>query len=71
LISNLISGNTVEVSSPGVYDYSIYDFNGKTLANGKLTNGSNSITASGMSGGMYIIRFTNGSEQWMDKFVRQ
>lgn len=71
LISNLISGNTVEVSSPGVFNYSIYDFNGKTLGNGKLTNGSNNITANGISGGMYIIRFTNGSEQWMDKFVKQ
>lgn len=71
LISNLISGNTLEVSSPAVFNYSIYDFNGKTLANGKLTNGSNSITAFGISAGMYIIRFANGNEQWMDKFVKQ
>jgi hypothetical protein len=71
LISNLISSNTVEVSSPGVYNYSIYDFNGRTLVNGRLTNGSNNITAPGITGGMYIIRFTNGNEQWMDKFVKQ
>lgn len=71
LISNLINNNSVEVLSPGVFIYSIHDFNGKTLANGKLINGSNNITTPGITGGMYIIRFTNGSEQWMDKFVKQ
>jgi|GEM_PF-754480 hypothetical protein len=71
LISNLVNGNRVEVSSPGVFNYSIYDLNGKMLVNGKPTNGSNNITALGITGGMYIIRFTNGSEQWMDKFVKQ
>ncbi|MBI5856178.1 MAG: T9SS type A sorting domain-containing protein [Sphingobacteriales bacterium] len=71
LISNLISSNAIEVSSPGEYDYSIYDFNGKNLLKGKLTTGSNNITVPGASGGMYLIRFTNNTGQWIDKFVRQ
>jgi Secretion system C-terminal sorting domain len=71
LISNLINNNTIEVSSPGVYNYSIYDLNGKTLVQGKLANGSNIINTGSITTGMYIVRFTNGTEQWMEKLVRQ
>jgi hypothetical protein len=71
LISNLINTGAIEVSSPGIYNYIVYDLNGKTLVQGKLTNGSNMINAGNISNGMYIVRFTNGTEQWMEKFVRQ
>lgn len=71
LISNLINSGSIEVSSPGVYNYSIYDLNGKTLAQGKLVNGSNIINAGSITNGMYIVRFTNGAEQWMEKLVKQ
>lgn len=73
IISSLVNSSAVEVSSPGNnYEYALYDLNGKTLALGKLQTGSNNITATGMAaGGMYIIRFTNGPEQWMEKFVKQ
>ena len=71
LISNLINTSAIEVSSPGIYNYFIYDLNGKTLVQGKLYNGSNMINAGTITNGMYIIRFTNGTEQWMEKFVRQ
>ncbi len=70
LISNLINTGAIEVSSPGLYNYSIYDLNGKTLVQGKLANGSNIINAGSMTNGMYIVRFTKGAEQWMEKFVR-
>ncbi|MEK7227096.1 MAG: T9SS type A sorting domain-containing protein, partial [Bacteroidota bacterium] len=73
IISSLVNGAAVEVSSPGNnYDYALYDLNGKTLALGKLQTGSNNITAQGIiTGGMYFIRYTNGAEQWIDKFVKQ
>jgi hypothetical protein len=70
LISNLISSD-MEVSSPGVYDYSVYDLNGKTMAQGKLTNGSNIINTGRIANGMYMVRFTNGTEHYMEKFVKQ
>ena len=66
LISNLINSSTIEVSSPGVYSYSIYDLNGKTLVQGKLANGSNIINTGSITSGMYIVRFSNGTEQWME-----
>jgi len=71
LISNFINSNSIAVNSPGNYSYAIYDLNGKTIAKGQITNGSNNITASNMSAGIYMIRFVNGSEQLTDKFIRQ
>ncbi len=71
IISTLVNNNDIEVSSPGSYDYSVFDLNGKTLAHGKLQTGSNNIQVPGMTGGMYMIRFTNGTEQWIDKYVKQ
>jgi Secretion system C-terminal sorting domain len=71
LISNLFNTGNIEVSSPGVYNYSIYDLNGKTLVQGKLTNGSNIINTGSITSGMYLVRFTNGTEQYIEKMVRQ
>lgn len=71
LISNLINADAIEVSSPGVYSYAIYDLNGKTLVQGKLANGSNIINTGSITSGMYIVRFSNGTEQWMEKLLRQ
>lgn len=70
LLNNLISSNTVIVSSRGNYNYSIIDFNGKTIISGRLLNGINNINA-GMITGMYVIRFTNIDQQWTDKLLRQ
>lgn len=72
LVSNLVNTNILGVTSQGVYDYFIYDMNGKTVGKGLLKNGFNSITAPGITnGGMYVIRFTNATEVWTEKFVRQ
>ena len=70
LVSNITNDNIV-ANSPGSYSYAIYEFNGKTISKGLLINGLNTINASSLAGGMYIIRFSNGTEQWIDKFVKQ
>lgn len=70
LVSNMVS-NTVTVNSPGQYDYAVYEYSGKTVAKGKLSNGLNNINTAAITGGMYIIRFSNGIEQTADKFVKQ
>lgn len=70
LINNLVADGTIAVSSPGNFTYTIYDFSGKPVNKGQLTNGINTIHTS-IATGMYIIRFTNGIEQWTDKLVRQ
>ena len=70
LLSNLVNG-TITVTSPGNYNYTIYDLNGKQAARGQLTPGMNQISSSGISSGMYIIQFTDNTNSWTDKFVRQ
>jgi len=71
LLSNLISSNTVTVISPGNYNYTIVDFNGKTIMQGQLINGINNIHANNMITGMYIICFMSNEQQWTDKLLRQ
>jgi Bacterial pre-peptidase C-terminal domain/Secretion system C-terminal sorting domain len=71
LVTNLINTNTIMITSPGAYSYSIYDFNGKTVRKGQLTIGLNNVDASTITNGMYLVQFANDTEQWIDKLVRQ
>jgi len=70
LQGNFIYGNNIVISSPGNFNYTIMDITGKIAGEGKLTNGINNLSVSFVTGGMYMIRYTNGSDQWTDKFVR-
>jgi hypothetical protein len=71
LAGTVVYNNTITVSSPGLFQYSIHDLNGRTVNRGTITNGVNKITSSGLINGMYIIRFAKDDEQWIEKFVRQ
>lgn len=71
LVSNLVSNQTVAITSPGNFTYQVYDLNGKTVRKGQLTNGFNTISTAGITGGMYMIRFTGAAEQWTDKLILQ
>jgi hypothetical protein len=70
LLSNLVTSHIL-VTSPGNYNYSVYDLNGKLAGRGQLVNGMNTITVASMTSGMYIMKFYDDSNQWTDKFVRQ
>ncbi len=70
LVGNMISSNTITVSSPGKYSYLLYDMNGRVITKGQLSSGINAINASGMISGMYMIRFADNEQQWTDKLVR-
>ena len=71
LLSTVISSNTITVTSPGNFTYSIYDINGKAAGSGRIAQGMNTITTGGQANGMYLIKFSNGNENWTDKFLRQ
>ncbi len=71
ILSNLINSNLITVNSPGNYNYIILDMNSKVTHRGQLTAGLNNISADRMAGGMYMIQYSNGDEQWTDKFIRQ
>lgn len=70
LVTNVI-GNTMTVNSPGNYTYTVYEYSGRAVANGNLNNGLNIINTGALTGGMYLVRFSNGIEQTADKFVKQ
>jgi hypothetical protein len=69
LVSNIISNNSIAVTSPGNYSFMLYDVDGKTVRKGQLTNGSNTINTSGIINGLYIIRFGNETNQWTEKLI--
>ena len=67
---NNISNNNISINSPGSFNYTIYEFDGKAVRKGQLSNGLNSLNISAINGGMYIIRFSNNNEQLTDKFIK-
>jgi Secretion system C-terminal sorting domain len=71
LIGNLVTGNTITVSNPAACSYMLYDMNGRTIVKGQLKNGINTIDASRLVKGMYMIRFADNEQQWTDKIIRQ
>lgn len=71
LVTNLVNNNKVGVTSPGVFEYAVYDLSGTAVARGKLVSGLNYIQFSGNTAGMYVIRYAKDGEQWSDKFIKQ
>jgi hypothetical protein len=71
LVTNIASSSTIGITSPGIFDYAVYDLSGKSVAKGRLVSGLNNIQLNNATGGMYIIRFAKDNEQWTDKFIRQ
>jgi hypothetical protein len=69
LIGNLVT-YSININSPSNFDYQVYDLSGRSLLKGKLSAGSSSLNAMVLTQGMYVIRFSNGSESWTDKFVK-
>jgi hypothetical protein len=70
LLSNTIQ-DVLVVTSKGNYSYQLMDFAGKTVQTGRLTAGINRINAASLAGGMYIIRFAEGAEQWTERLIIQ
>jgi hypothetical protein len=70
LLGNLV-GTDLTVSSAATYDYSIFEMSGRMVSRGTITHGRNTLNTSSLNKGMFIIRFSNGLQQWTDKFVRQ
>jgi hypothetical protein len=71
LMSTLVNGNSIAVSSPGRFQYSLFDLQGKQVMKGQLTNGINHIDATRLTSGMFLIQFADNTQQWTEKFVRQ
>jgi hypothetical protein len=70
LVGNLVN-NQVTINSPAVFAYTIIDYSGRTVANGNLIQGTNNIQTNSLNRGMYIIRFSNGIEEYSEKLMKQ
>lgn len=62
---------SVEVNSPSKFTYAVIDYSGRTVAKGNLVQGFNSIATYELNKGMYILQFSNGQEQYAEKFMKQ
>ncbi|HEX6171136.1 MAG TPA: zinc-dependent metalloprotease [Chitinophagaceae bacterium] len=71
LVGNTISGNNVTVNSPANYHYQVIDQSGRMLLKGMLQKGYSSIGLGSIHTGIYIIRFTDGEQQWSEKFIKR
>lgn len=71
LFSTLITRNALMVSSPDTYDYLINDYSGRIVGKGQITDGSSTINTNYLSSGTYLIRFVKGSDQYVEKFMKQ
>ncbi len=70
LVSNVITGSEIRVSSPGNFSYQVFDYSGKTVAKGSLVAGTSNIPVTQAGSGLYIIRFSNNDNQWTDKLLK-
>jgi hypothetical protein len=71
LIGNTITANNLKISSPDNYQYQLIDQNGRLLSKGTIEKGYTTVYIPNISNGIYIIRFTDGAEQWSEKFIKR
>lgn len=71
LYINVIRSGHVMVNTPSVFNYTITDYSGRTVAKGVAGKGASSIPVANISNGSYLIVFTNGQDQYVEKFLKQ
>ena len=71
LVGNTISGNNVTINSPANFHYQVIDQSGRMLLKGIVEKGYSSVGLGSIHTGIYIIRFTDGEQQWSEKFIKR
>ena len=71
LVGNIVTGKSLNVSSPANYDYQLIDQSGRMVAKGTIDKGYSTIYTPHITTGIYIIRFSDGTEQWSEKFIKR
>lgn len=71
LLNTVIRGNELIVTSPGAFEYIVSDFGGRTIAKGIIEKGSSPVYVNNLTSGAYLIKFSNGADQYVEKFVKQ
>ncbi len=63
------AANQIRINISGEFDYTIIDLTGKRALNGIL-NGRDAINISSLKQGIYFIKLKEGSNQYIQKFVK-
>ena len=71
LVGNTISGNIIAFNSPASYHYQIIDQSGRMLSKGTVEKGYGSLSLGSINTGIYVIRFSDGEQQWSEKFIKR
>lgn len=71
LITNVVASNSLMIISPADYQYTLNDYNGRVITKGQVIKGSSTINTNYLSAGAYMIRFVNGNDQYVEKFLKQ
>jgi hypothetical protein len=71
LVSNLVHAGILAINSPGDFEYSILNMDGRMIRKGRLVRGLNQVDAGISNNGMYLLRYSDANRQWTDKFIRQ
>lgn len=71
LNGTFITDRYLAVNSPGNYTYRVMDIDGKTISKGQIAGGLTNVNTTVIASGLYFISFTNGKEQWTERFVKQ
>ena len=71
LLNTLVQSQSLKVQSPYNYDYIITDYKGSVLQKGHQKQGIATLNTDGLTKGMYLIRFINGSNFFVEKFMKQ
>lgn len=71
LYTNLIRSGSIMLTSPSVFNYTIRDYSGRAVSTGVSNQGASAINVSNLSSGSYLIVFSNGQDQYVEKFIKQ
>lgn len=68
---NPVSGDHALLLSPGNFNYSLADMQGRSLGKGKLIEGINHIIVKGWPNGIYIIYYFNDERRGVIKMIKR
>jgi hypothetical protein len=71
LAGTVITGSSLVVNAQENYQYAVTDYNGRMLTSGQVAAGRSDIHLPSLAAGSYVIRFTNNTAQFVEKFIKQ
>jgi hypothetical protein len=71
LYTNIIRSGAIMLNSPSLFNYTIRDYSGRTVAKGVSNQGASSVNVNNLTSGAYLIVFENGQDQYVEKFIKQ